>query len=317
MKKTFYQGDEYLDFQKKEADDKFLNKKVEKKFKSLGPYAFVLDLGCGTGAQIRRNIELNVLKNNAKIIGIDINADAIKRSIYSFKRWAKEKNCRFYDVKILKSFISFNVNCFGKKYFVELRKGNVYDLKKYCGKVDAVTALSLFEHTDMDKSLKSVYGTLKNKGVLYSLINYSVKTKFSPTPRNLKKIENCLMSLFNYVAIDKQFLGGVETGNSKCGILLPKLLKKIGFRIIKYGDSSWKVGGMKLNTKNSKIMLEHFLSSFYNLFKSANLKIKKKFKVNDEEIDFWYNLRKKQLIQNKLRFFCINKDVVCVKEKLK
>ena len=64
-------------------------------------------------------------------------------------------------------------------------------------------------------------------------------------------------------------------------------------------------------------MLEHFLSSFYNLFKSANLKIKKKFKVNDEEIDFWYNLRKKQLIQNKLRFFCINKDVVCVKEKLK
>ena len=76
------------------------DEKVQKEFVKQGPYSFILDLGTGTGEQIRRNIDLGVLKDNSRIIGVDINKEGIKQSINSFKNWASEKG---YSLKKLPS----------------------------------------------------------------------------------------------------------------------------------------------------------------------------------------------------------------------
>jgi len=47
--------------------------------------------------------------------------------------------------------------------------------------------------------------------------------------------------LFNYVAIDNQFKGGVDVGNSKCGSLLPKFFKRAGFFVVKHKSSNWTI----------------------------------------------------------------------------
>jgi SAM-dependent methyltransferase len=307
--KTFYQENEYLDIQKKEMDDRFMNKKVQKKFCDFGSYSFVLDLGTGTGAQIRRNIELGILQNGCRVIGIDINKDAIESSFFSFKNWANNKG---YQIKKLKAKNSFEiVDNIGKRYFIEMRVGSVYDLG--FKDVDAVTALSLFEHTNMKRALKSVYNVLKPKGILYAPINYSGKTFFGPTNFSFRRIEKNLMKLFNYVAIDKQFKGGVEEGNSKCGRILPRECKKVGFKVLSYGKSDWYVRKKYNPPKNSMKMIADFVKAFYGLFKSASEEIKTKYFVTNKDIENWYNLRRLQSKKGVLEFVTTNKDILCQK----
>jgi len=308
--KTFYQEKEYLDFQKKEMDDMFMNKKVQQKFCDNGSYSFILDLGTGTGAQIRRNIELGVLQDKGKIVGIDINKDAIQDSFVSFKNWG---NLKGYKIKKVNSRnpLVFEVSKSNKKYFVEMQVGSVYDLN--FKSIDAITALSLFEHTDMKKALKSVYNVLGAGGVLYAAVNYAGKTFFGPNSFGFKRTEKRLMKMFNYVAIDKQFRGRVEEGNSECGIVLPKKCKEIGFKVLKYGKSDWYVGKKYCSSKNSMKMIMRFVNDFYGLFKDSPVNIKKKYSVTNKDIEDWYNLRKMQFKKGTLQFMCTNRDILCQK----
>ena len=68
MKKTkaFYQDNPYLDYWKKELDDESLNKVVVSCLLSKGKFNRVLDVGTGSGTQIRRNIDWGLVSNGAE-----------------------------------------------------------------------------------------------------------------------------------------------------------------------------------------------------------------------------------------------------------
>ncbi len=317
-KKTFYQYNPYLDDWKREMDDESLNKKVlDVLSKYKNRFKRVLDIGTGSGVQIRRNIESGLLKDNAEIIGMDINREGLINSIDSFRRWAKKKH---YNLIYEKSrFIhKFKIIKGTNKYFVELREDSVYDLiknKRELGSFDFISGLSLFEHTKMETALKNIYAIMKKGGLLYLPINYDLHTVFGPTKKDKIEKELALMRLFNYVAIDSQFKGGVNFGNSQCGSLLPQLCKNANLEILAYGASEWVIPPNKAIkwTSNKKHILDFFVNIFYKIFKETDKEIMEKFYISSTDIEKWYKLRKNQFKNGTLYFSCMNKDILCKK----
>jgi len=317
---AFYQSNPYLDNWKKELDDESINKHVlNTLLSSRKSIDNILDVGTGSGAQIRRNIELGLLNNNGTIIGIDINASDLKNSILSFKEWAKLNK---YDLKIIEdpeAIHHFTISNNNQKYTIKLYQGSVFDLgtKKSCiqNSFPLITALSLLEHTDMEKSLKSIRKVMIKGGLLYMPINYDQHTIFGPTPISTYQAESNLMQLFNYSGIDFQFKGDVGAGNSQCGSLLPTYCANAGLKILDYGSSDWVITSedFKPYTPNKKKVLAFFIDAFYNVMKGSSNRIKQKFHVSDAHIENWYNLRRDQLSSGKLYYSCIQKDILCQK----
>lgn len=320
MDKAFYQDNPYLDYWKKELDDESINKDVLRLL--LGEkrtYDKILDLGTGSGVQIRRNIELGLLKNGGLIIGIDINKDDLKKSISSFNIWAKNNGFKIETSSDSVAIHNFTISNDKKKFTVELYEESVYNLgtkkSKIKGSFSLVTGLSLLEHTDMKKSLKSVKNIMKKDGLLYLPINYDQHSVFGPTKKTCFKEEANLMQLFNYSGIDYQFKGKVGIGNSHCGSLLPSLAKEVGFKVLAYGASDWIIlpDKVKAYSNNKRKVLEFFMNAFHNVLKGSSKDAKKKFRVTDSQIEAWYRLRKRQLKSRNLYYSCVQKDILCKK----
>ena len=316
-RKAFYQHNPYLDDWKREIDDDSINKDVlalltKKKFKR------VLDIGTGSGAQIRRDIELGLIRNNGEIIGLDVNEEGLTSSIVSFRRWAKKKSFSLEEIADSSAIHKFLVNINDQKYTVSLYCASVYDLgtrktNQIGNDFDLVTGLSLLEHTDMKRALQSIKKVMKRGAYLYLPVNYDQHTTFGPTPKNFLEKEPLLMQLFNYVGIDMQFKGEIEIGNSQCGSLLPTLCMNIGFTVLAYGSSDWVIPpGRAINySENKRNVLGFFVDAFYEVFKSADSKVQKKFGITNDDIKNWQRLRKKQLQKGELYFTCMQKDILC------
>jgi SAM-dependent methyltransferase len=320
MEKTFYQNNPYLDHWKKELDDESINRHVLNTLLSrCGSLDRILDLGTGSGVQIRRNIELGLLKNNGTIIGIDINKDALVNSLYSFKEWAKENK---YSIKIIEDPIAIHKFILTKDtmcYSIVLYDESVYSLGTKESKIKEtfplVTALSLIEHTDIERSLQSIKRAMQKGGLLYLPVNYDQHSVFGPTSHDMYKSESDLMQLFNYSGIDFQFKGEVDVGNSHCGSLLPRFCSKNDFKVIDYGSSDWIIasGDVVPYSTNKKKVLKFFIDSFYDVLKNSSKEVKKMFNVTGKQIDRWYSLRKKQLKSGELYYSCVQKDILCVR----
>ncbi len=318
MEKAFYQDDPYLDCWKKELDDEAINKVVLKMLlRQKRTYDKILDLGTGSGVQIRRNIELGLLKNGGLVIGIDINKDCLKKSISSFKIWAKKKG---FNLKVSSDSVAmhkFTITKENKNFTIILYPESVYDLgtkkSKFKEVFSLVTGLSLLEHTDMEKSLKSIKRIMKSGGLLYLSLNYDQHSVFGPTNKNNFKKESNLMQLFNHSGIDYQFKGEVGIGNSHCGSLLPTLAKKTGLKVLAYGPSDWIImsGKVEPYSNNKRNVLDFFVNTFHNVLKDASKEAKKKFGVSDRQIEEWYKLRMKQLKSGDLYYSCVQKDILC------
>jgi SAM-dependent methyltransferase len=320
MEKAFYQDNPYLDFWKKELDDEAINKDVLNKLLiKKKKFDKILDLGTGSGVQIRRNIELGLLQNKGVIIGLDVNKEDLKNSMFSFKQWAKTKNMSLIILKDSKAIHKFIVKKEKKEYTIILYDESVYNLGtnkcKVQGNFSLVTALSLLEHTDMEKSLKAINRVMGKGGMLYLNINYDQHSVFGPTIPEKYKDESNLMQLFNYVGIDHQFKGRVGVGNSHCGALLPSLCKKAGFKVLKYGGSDWIIlpNSVQSYSLNKKKVLEFFINAFYGVLKGSSDSNKKKFNVSKKQIEEWYKLRKEQLKSGDLYYTCAQKDILCLK----
>jgi len=119
----------------------------------------------------------------------------------------------------------------------------------------------------MLKSLKGIKKVLKSNGFLYLSANYDQHTVLGPTLKSNQKKEALLMQLFNHVAIDKQFKGGVTTGNSHCGSLLPGLCKRAGLKIIEYGSSDWIIPPNNAipQSKNKKAAFMKSSTAFFGI----------------------------------------------------
>jgi hypothetical protein len=320
MKNAFYQDNPYLDYWKKEIDDESINKKVLNSLLKRGrKFEKILDIGTGSGVQIRRDIELGLLKDKGKIIGIDINKENLINSFASFEKWAKNNKYLIKKIDYQKALHKFKIKCKKKEYTIELYEQSVYNLgtnnSKFNDKFPLVTGLSLLEHTDIDKSLKAIKKVMIKNSFLYLTINYDQHSVFGPTSKSDFQQESNLMQLFNYVGIDYQFKGKVKTGNSHCGSLLPGLCKKAGFKVVDYGSSDWIIlsGKVKPYTKNKRKALEFFVDAFYDVMINASQESKKLFNITDKQIEKWYELRKDQLNNNELYYSCIQKDILCKK----
>jgi SAM-dependent methyltransferase len=320
MEKAFYQENAYLDHWKKELDEESINKQVLKSLLEKNKkHIKILDIGTGSGVQIRRNIDLGLLKNNGEIVGIDINKEDLKKSLISFENWAKKKGYKLTKDSFSEAIYKFSLKIKKESYTITLYEESVYNLgKKNCrvkGSFSLVTGLSLLEHTDMGRCLKSIKQILKKGGFLYLPVNYDQHSIFGPTEKDRYLEESNLMQLFNYSGIDNQFKGKVTIGNSHCGSLLPRLCVKEGFKVLDYGSSDWIILADKVKTysKNKKKVLNFFVEAFYNVLLNSSKEAKEKFDVNKNQIEKWFKLRKKQLSLGELYYSCIQKDILCKK----
>jgi 2-polyprenyl-3-methyl-5-hydroxy-6-metoxy-1,4-benzoquinol methylase len=314
---NFYQHINYLSYWKKELDDNAINRNVlSVLLKHNNKFSRSLDIGTGTGVQIRRNIELSLYDKTSEIVGIDINENLLQSSITVYEEWAKSNNYNMIIFDDEEAIYKFELSNSANKYNIELYCESVYDLnqEKY-GSFDFVTGLSLLEHTEIGKTLHAIYIILKKGGMLYLPSNYDQYSVFGPTDLKIMQTEQNLMQLFNYIAIDNQHRGGVTIGNSSCGSLLPGYCVDAGFEVIGYGSSDWIILADRIvsQSQNVKSALSFFVDSFSSVFKSSDLLARKKFNVTSEDIDFWCDLRKNQFENGELYYSCIQKDILCKK----
>ena len=319
-KKAFYQVNEYLSLWKKALDDNVLNENLKQKVKNASPYTKILDLGTGSGTQIRRNIDENLIANNGLIIGVDVNYDGLLSSKHDYELWAKENDYELIFTKCDSAVLNFKVSKNDFSCLIKLYNVSVYDLKSYRSigqNFDLVNALSLFEHTDIEKSIKVVKNLMNDGAYLYAPINYNGITQVRPLADDLsEQQDNNLMELFNEILINTQNVGGVDYGQSLCGDILPKIAKGLGFTIIGIEDSNWLITNKSSNYQ--KNAYEMFLNAIKTELISANnneqLKIKQKLEINCELIESWYRSALKNFKSGVGTFFCTNKDILIQKK---
>jgi SAM-dependent methyltransferase len=320
-KKAFYQVNEYLSLWKKALDDEVLNEGLRNKIKKESPYKKILDIGTGSGTQIRRNIEDRLITNEGLIIGIDVNSDGLRNSKSDFEFWSKENGWKIEFLKNDKNAIlEFNVVKKGFNCLVKLYSISVYELENYVSLIgndfELVTALSLFEHTDIEKALKGVVNLMKKGSYLYAPINYNGITKVRPLPNNLtENQDNNLMNLFNEVLIKTQNVGGVDIGESWCGNVMPIIAKKLGFKIIGVADSNWLITGNSNSYQRAayKMFIDAIKDELLSLKDKDKIRVKNKLGVTNEQIEIWYQFALQNFENKSGTFFCANKDILIQK----
>jgi hypothetical protein len=307
--KAFYQENEYLSLWKRDLDDKSRNKKIEQIVSSRGPYERILDIGTGSGMQIRRNIENNWLTNNGEIIGIDVNEEGIVHSINDYKKWAIEKGYIVKSQKDLSFFIIKN----NKSYKVRLIPGSVYELSSMSlGEFPLITALSLYEHTNIEKSLLETKKALSKNGLLYAPSNYNGITKVTPIPSELNNTQDdSIMKLFNETMINSQYTGGIDVGECCCADVMEIIAKRFKLTVLASENSDWSI--TKDSSKYERKAYRMFIDAIYNGLKSLSgnkKETQEHLGVTSEHLDFWYENAKENFESGRGVYFCHNKDVL-------
>ena len=293
----------YLD-SKEKIDRKSLNGEVLGKVKSHlgGKRINALDFGTGTGSLIRILIDSNVIQSG-EIIGTDVNKQILLQAPARFSKWASSRKYNLVeetprDDELWRASLDLNE----RSLKLSLIQHDVNNISKDFKKIefDLVSGMSILDILDPSLGINSITKLIKSKGILYLLMNYDGGTIFEPTFKRAE--EETIMNLYDKTMC-RQLKNGGNTGGSYTGRRLFHLLIENKYDILGYGPSDWVIhpsgkGYPPAEGDFLKFILETIRSSL-------NSEGKTKRKV----IEDWFDLRLKQLNENKLVYICHQMDI--------
>lgn len=220
----------------------------------------VLDLGTGTGAMLRRIVELE-LPGQVHLIGVDQEQRNLAAGVDRMERLLQDRGYSTGDKQQSGEVRSICGNRENSEIRIEFLRGDLLD-SRTIGKLDpfdCVTAHAFMDLMPLKHAVAVIRSLLKAGGVFYPTLNYDGLTVLLPEHREAG-FERRLLRIYNR-SMEQRRSGGRKTGGALSGRRLYQALLKGGFAILGVGSSDWNVfpsGGSY--TDEQKLFLKAILS---------------------------------------------------------
>jgi SAM-dependent methyltransferase len=200
----------------------------------------ILDLGTGTGAMLRRILDLE-LPGGVRLVGLDRELRGLaagrKRIEQALKGSGYETSAAqtgAADIRIFaeKEGASVQVDLLRRDF---LNRGTIQSL----GSFDCVTAQAFMDLVPLKPAVRSVRGLLKAGGMFYCPLNYDGLTVLLPQDED-PAFERRLLAIYNG-SMERRRVAGKKTGGAWSGRRLYQALCGEGFVMLGVGSSDWNV----------------------------------------------------------------------------
>jgi SAM-dependent methyltransferase len=220
----------------------------------------ILDLGTGTGAMLRRIIELE-LTGQVELIGLDQEGQNLAAGADRVEQVLRHRGYSLGEKRESPETKSIRAGRRGTEMRVEFLRGDILD-KCTTGKLaefDCVTAHAFMDLMPLERAVAIIRTLLRSDGVFYSTLNYDGLTVLLPEYGEAG-FERRLLQIYNR-SMEKRRSRGRKTGGALSGRRLYRALEEGGFALLGIGSSDWNVfpsGGAY--TEEQKFFLTAILS---------------------------------------------------------
>lgn len=200
----------------------------------------VLDLGTGTGAMLRRIIELE-LSGLVQLVGLDREEQNLVAAVDRIEQALKDRGYNIAEKRESPEAKTIRAKKGDKAIRVELRQGDILDTRTIgtLESFDCVTAHALMDLMPLKRAVALIRTLLKADGVFYSTLNYDGLTVLLPEYAEAS-FERRLLRIYNR-SMERRRSRGRRTGGSLSGRRLYRALLEGGFAILGMGPSDWNV----------------------------------------------------------------------------
>ena len=197
----------------------------------------VLDVGCGTGASLRRLAEITT--GVVDYTGLDSAANNRTSANEATKFWAIGEGYELaprHDETVASRE--------DRSLTYRFATGDLFDPPESIvgGSFDLVTAHALLDVLPLSAAVVALRSRLSPGGLLYSAINYDGRTTLVPSlhTKEMNEFEELLLQTYDR-SMDQRVVNGLKVGGSRTGTRLFDVLKSNGFSIAAFGASDWSI----------------------------------------------------------------------------
>jgi SAM-dependent methyltransferase len=200
----------------------------------------VLDLGTGTGAMLRRIVELG-LSGNMELIGLDQEEQNLVVGMNRMERSMQHLGYRIGEKQRGPGRRMIRGKRGGSVIGVEFRRIDIPDglTARDLGRFDCVTAHAFMDLMPLRRCVAAVRRLLNPGGLFYSTLNYDGTTVLLPEYQ-VPGFERRLLRIYDR-SMERRRSRGRRTGGSVSGRRLYGTLVREGFEILGLGTSDWSV----------------------------------------------------------------------------
>jgi SAM-dependent methyltransferase len=220
----------------------------------------VLDLGTGTGAMLRRILELE-LPGQVQLVGLDQEQQNLAAGVDRLEQALRDRGYRIGDKRQIGEVRSIWGKKGGNEIRIEFLRGDLLDTAT-TGKLepfDCITAHSFMDLMPLQRAVAVIRGLLKAGGVFYPTLNYDGLTVLLPEYED-EGFEGRLLRIYNR-SMEHRRNRGRKTGGALSGRRLYRRLLEGGFAILGVGSSDWNVfPSGAANNEEQKLFLTAILS---------------------------------------------------------
>jgi SAM-dependent methyltransferase len=200
----------------------------------------ILDLGTGTGAMLRRILELDGA-GNLELMGLDQEEQNLAAGLDRVEQTLRTRGYAVAETRRSGAVKSIRGVGEGREIRVELRRGDLLDRRTTDGlqRFHCITAHAFMDLMPLQPALAIIRGLLETDGVFYPTLNYDGLTVLLPEYEK-PGFERRLLRIYNR-SMEKRRVRGRKTGGALSGRRLYRALAEGGFRIIGAGPSDWNL----------------------------------------------------------------------------
>ncbi|UCF97346.1 MAG: hypothetical protein JSV89_19555 [Spirochaetaceae bacterium] len=200
----------------------------------------ILDLGTGTGAMLRRIMELDV-RGQVRLVGLDQEEESLAAGLKRIEQVLRGKGFSVSGKRADTRNKRIHAEKGGTELQVDLLQGDLLDAKttEKLGTFDCITAHAFMDLMPLKSAAATIRSLLRAEGVFYSTLNYDGQTVLLPEYGDAG-FERRLLRNYDR-SMERRRYGGRRTGGALSGRRLFRALLEEGFTILGTGSSDWNV----------------------------------------------------------------------------
>jgi len=200
----------------------------------------ILDLGTGTGAMLRRILQLD-LSGRVHLIGLDQEEQNLAAGVDRIAQTLEDRGYRIVEKRQNAADRSIRGRRRGNEIWIQFLQGDLLDpgTTGTLPPMDCITAHAFMDLMPLRRAVAVIRSALKEDGLFYSTLNYDGLTVLLPEYED-GGFERRLLRIYDR-SMEARRSRGAKTGGALSGRRLYRSLLEGGFVILGMGSSDWNV----------------------------------------------------------------------------